>query len=146
MIQTAEDLKLLNYMINIMIAFYALCAVHYGARWNLFKKAGIGGWKALIPFYTDYLFFKLAWRAKYYWWCLGLQVLSSVMGNYNIFFIDILGTLGLCVFWILLNAKLAEKFSKGKGFLLGLIFLNPVFMLILAFGKSKYRGNREENL
>lgn len=37
--------------------------------------------------------------------------------------------------------KLSKAFGHGIGFTLGLIFLNPIFMLILAFGGSQYVGN-----
>ncbi len=42
---------------------------------------------------------------------------------------------------IVYYSKLSKSFGHGVGFTLGLIFLNPIFMLILAFGKSEYVGN-----
>lgn len=41
---------------------------------------------------------------------------------------------------ILLNVKLAEKFGKTGGFAVGLIFLNVIFMAILAFGDAEYQA------
>ena len=35
---------------------------------------------------------------------------------------------------------LSNAFGHGLGFTLGLIFLAPIFVLILAFGSSEYRG------
>ena len=37
---------------------------------------------------------------------------------------------------------LAKKFNKGVGFTIGLILLPSIFLLILAFGKSKYEFNK----
>lgn len=37
-----------------------------------------------------------------------------------------------------LYTMIAKKFSKGIGFTIGLILLPTIFLLILAFGKSKY--------
>ena len=37
--------------------------------------------------------------------------------------------------------KLSKAFGHGAGYAVGLIFLTPIFMLILAFGKSQYVGN-----
>ena len=38
-------------------------------------------------------------------------------------------------------SKLSKAFGHGFFFTLGLIFVSPIFMLILGFGGSKYRGN-----
>ena len=37
------------------------------AMWKIFSKAGIAGWKALIPFYNGYLQYKLAWKGSIFW-------------------------------------------------------------------------------
>lgn len=39
--------------------------------------------------------------------------------------------------------KLSVSFGHGVGFTLGLIFLNPIFTLILAFGSSEYIGAQD---
>ena len=38
--------------------------------------------------------------------------------------------------------KLAKAFGKGFGFFLGLLFLNPIFKLILGFGDAQYQGRQ----
>lgn len=145
MIETAETLRYLGWILSISLVYLFLCAIHYIARWNIFKKAGIDGWKALIPLYTDYLFFKLAWSANVYWYILGLKVIVSI-SSVDTILLYIIAALVLLTLWIVQNVKLAEKFSKGRGFAIGLILLNPVFMLIISFGKSEYTGNREANV
>ncbi|MEG2834165.1 MAG: DUF5684 domain-containing protein [Ruthenibacterium sp.] len=35
---------------------------------------------------------------------------------------------------------LSSAFGKGNGFAIGLILLNPLFTLMLAFGDAKYQG------
>jgi hypothetical protein len=35
---------------------------------------------------------------------------------------------------------LAKSFGRGTGFALGLIFLSPIFLLILGFGSDRYLG------
>ena len=37
--------------------------------------------------------------------------------------------------------ELAHKFGKDTGFGIGLVLLNPVFILVLAFGGATYNGN-----
>lgn len=41
--------------------------------------------------------------------------------------------------------KLSKAFGHGIGFTLGLIFLSPIFMLILGFGNSQYIGKKQIN-
>ncbi|MGI6109126.1 MAG: DUF5684 domain-containing protein [Eubacteriaceae bacterium] len=48
------------------------------------------------------------------------------------------------VLYIMQNLRLAKAFGKGTGFGIGLIFLNPIFMMILGFGSAEYLGNPEE--
>ena len=41
---------------------------------------------------------------------------------------------------IMYSVKLAKAFGKGTGFAIGLIFLSPIFMLILGLGDATYHG------
>lgn len=41
---------------------------------------------------------------------------------------------------IMLYMDVAKSFGKGTGFALGLIFLAPIFWLILGFGDARYVG------
>ncbi len=42
--------------------------------------------------------------------------------------------------------KISKSFGHGFGFTLGLIFLSPIFTLILGFGKSQYIGPNGESV
>jgi len=42
------------------------------------------------------------------------------------------------VIQIMLYLNLAKKFGKSTGFAIGLILLNPIFLLLLAFGNAEY--------
>lgn len=44
------------------------------------------------------------------------------------------------IIYIMLYSKMAKSFGKGGGFALGLMFLNIIFMPILAFGDASYIG------
>ena len=46
------------------------------------------------------------------------------------------------VYAIMLTFRLAKSFGKGVGFGFGLLFLEGIFVLILAFGKAQYVGPR----
>jgi len=41
---------------------------------------------------------------------------------------------------IIMMLDLARAFGRGVGFAIGLILLSPIFILILAFGGSRYVG------
>ena len=91
------------------------------AMWRVFQKAGEAGWKAIIPFYNAYTFVKI------------------IDGN-GIKFLLLLIPIVNIVYSIILDVRLAKVFGKSSGFAVGLIFLNPIFMLILAFDSSEYLG------
>ena len=89
------------------------------AKWKINTKAGQPGWACLIPFYNVYVELLIAGMSPI--WMLSL----------------------LCFFvypvtWIIQQVKTAQRFGQGMGFALGLIFLNPIFLLILAFGSAQY--------
>ena len=93
--------------------FYTACV------WRIFTKAGRPGWHALIPILNTYTLIKVAGRPG--WW-LVLTFLPCVS------FVVI----------IVVYLDLAKQFNKGAGFGLGLVFLSPIFLPILAFGSASY--------
>jgi hypothetical protein len=102
----------------IYVAFIVLYLV---AGWVVYTKAGEQGWKSLIPIYNWYVLLKIVGRPG--WWLI----------LYLIPFVNF-------VIHIIVSIDLAKSFGKGIGFALGLIFLAPIFYLILAFGDATYRG------
>ena len=97
-----------------LLALYSLITC-----WKVFEKAWQAGWKCLIPIYNLVVLFNIAWMSG--WWVL----LAPIGMIINCF-------------------KLAEKFGKSTGFGVGLWFLNPIFMGILAFGEAKYTKTEEK--
>lgn len=88
--------------------------------WKVFEKAGVAGWKSLIPLYNLYLLVTIA--GKPWWWFLLL-------------FVPVVSL----VILVLLHLALATRFGKGPLFGLGLAFLGFIFFPILAFDKSVYQ-------
>lgn len=103
------------------VLYVAVIVVYLAAAWIVYTKAGQEGWKALIPFYN--------------WW-----VLLKIVGRPGWWFILLFIPLVNIVVWIVLHVDLAKSFGRGIGFALGLIFLAPIFYLILAFGPATYQG------
>ena len=91
------------------------------AMWKIFQKAGEEGWKAIIPFYNLYTFVKI------------------IDGNGIKFLLFLIPIVNL-IYAIILDVRLAKAFGKSGGFAVGLIFLGPIFELILAFDSSEYQG------
>lgn len=106
----------------IMIIIWLVVAVFYIiVWWKLFTKAGRPGWAVLIPIYNLIVFIQIAGKPG--WWIL-------------LYLIPIVNL----VIYILIALGLAEKFGKGTGFAIGIIFLSFIFIPILALGSAKYKG------
>ena len=118
------------------------------ANWRIFTKAGEAGWKSIIPVYGDYVSYKIAWQPAYFWLVFILGIISSIVSgmadpngtNATILLIISLIKIVLAFISIMYSVKLARAFGKGIGFAIGLIFLQPIFMLILGFGDCEYYG------
>lgn len=119
------------------------------ANWRIFTKAGEAGWKSIIPIYGDYVSYRIAWKPSYFWLLFIMQIIVSAMqsavDDYNVdsillSLLIIVGTIITIVIGVIYSIKLARAFGKGTGFTIGLIFFQPIFMLILGFGDSEYRG------
>ena len=99
------------------------CILGIVVFWKIFTKAGEEGWKAIIPIYNIYILVKIADGN-------GIKFL--------LFLIPIVNIVYMCMLYI----RLAKSFGKSTGFGVGLIFLNVIFLCILAFGDAQYIGPR----
>ncbi len=114
-----------GFLIFTIIFTIALSVISIIAMWKIFTKAGKPGWAAIIPVYNMVVLFQIAGMNP-------LLLLLALIPFANFIILPILT--------ILMNIKLAQKFGKSGGFAVGLIFLNFIFMLILAFGDAQYQG------
>lgn len=110
------------------------------ANWKIYTKAGEAGWKCLIPFYGQYIMYKITWDVTYFWVVLGLAVVAGIVAVMEIPVIGTLISIASSVIGIIQLHKLSKAFGHDVPFTLGLVFLNPIFVLILAFGQSEYMG------
>ena len=100
------------------------------ATWKIFVKAGEAGWKCLIPIYNSIVLYKIVGISP-------LWVLSYLAA-----WIPIVGPLLVLGVSIYAMIKLSRAFGKEDAFAVGLVLLNTVFIMILAFGKSEYQLNK----
>ena len=116
------------------------------ANWNIFTKTGEAGRKSLIPIYGDYVSYKIAWQTSHFWLSFILGIVASYVSsahlNENMFLALIVTLLRivLAVINIMYCIKLSRAFGHGIGFAIGLILLQPIFLLILGFGSDPYYG------
>ncbi len=101
------------FLILALSIFSIIC------MWRIFVKAGKPGWASIVPIYNTIVLLDICGLQ---WWYLLLMLIPIV----NI------------VILILMYVKLAEVFGRSGGFAIGLIFLNIIFMAILAFGPASY--------
>jgi hypothetical protein len=95
--------------------------VVFASFWKVFVKAGRQGWEGIIPIYNCYVLLLIV--NKPIWW---LILMFIPIANIVVAF--------------LLSMALAEKFSKGTGFAVGMFFLPFIFYPILAFGDAQYKA------
>ena len=102
----------------IALALIVLICV---GQWRVFTKAGEYGWAAFVPFYSQYVLFRITWGKGILFWLLLIPLVNVVIA-------------------IITDVKLARAFGKGNGFALGLIFFPSIFMPILGLGDAQYLG------
>ena len=97
--------------------------------WKIFEKAGIKGWKALIPFYNGYV------------------LITEVAGKQWWYFLFLFIPVANFIVMIIINIEVAKAFGKSTLYgILGLSFLaSPIFYPLLGFGDAVYKRKfREE--
>ncbi len=109
----------LNFLMFFSLFYFITMIIL--AHMVIFTKAGVEGWKALIPVYNFVVLFNLTGRSGW---------------NILFFFVPIFG---LFVFARLV-IEVLEKFGKGFWFAMGIIVFPLIFTLILAFGDAEYQG------
>jgi hypothetical protein len=105
----------------IFLAFVAVfMVVILVSMARVFTKAGRSRWAAFVPIYNLIVLLQIAGRPA--WWVLftPVPVVNVVLG----------ARLGIA---------LADRFNRGRLFGLGLFFLGPLFLPLLAFSNLSYR-------
>lgn len=97
------------FFVIILLAIVSLVATI-----KVYKKLGLPGWGAIVPIYGQWILLK----------AVDLPGWLSILPVAN----------GIAL--IVANYRLAGKFGKSAGFGLGLVFLTPIFYMILGFGKA----------
>ena len=107
------------FFVSILLAIISLVAMI-----KVYKKLGLPGWGVIVPIYGQWILLK----------AVDLPGWLSILPVAN----------GIAI--IVANYRLAGKFGKSAGFGLGLVFLTPIFYMILGFGKDKVIDGTEGNV
>jgi hypothetical protein len=129
----------------------------------IFTKAGEAGWKSIIPIYSDYVQWRIAWK-KYnlFWLMIALMFVGFFLGYLDGTFVStssgatvatghggiagIIGSLMIIaagVINLVAVYKLFKSFGKSVGWFIGYIFLTNIMLLVLGLGSSEYYGQQD---
>lgn len=99
----------------MILAFILLLLV---SMWRVYERAGEPGWAILVPIYNTYVLTRIGRVSG--WWVLAM-------------FVPLLNIVALFV----VSIGVAERFNRGAGFGIGLVFLPFIFYPMLAWGDEQ---------
>ena len=108
------QLSILTMLVLIPLVVFMIIA-----QWKIYEKAGKPGWASIVPVYNAIVLLEIV--KKPIWW---IALLFIPFANF--------------VILIIIYIELAKVFRKDIGFALGLVFLSPIFIMILGFSSAKY--------
>ena len=96
--------------------------------WMMFQKMNEPGWKAIIPFYNQYILCEKTMRNPWYWVRLFIVI------------IPVIGWIAYFYFKYQIGKAVAKSFGQAESWAWGYTFLEPVFYCITGFGQYNYYG------
>lgn len=120
-------------MVIMSLILYVVVAI---GMMKVFEKAGKPAWAAWVPVYNYWIWFEVAGMPG----ALSLIVIGVIIPILNFLILPAFG-----IIYIISHFKMATAFGQGPGFAVGLWFLNPIFIMILGFGKSTYQLGQSNN-
>lgn len=127
---------LLGLLSTYAVVIVAIAVLEIIAGWKIFTKANQAGWASIIPFYSDYIKFKIFWGNG---WLFLLPIACSLLSAIPVF--GYAFSILAIVIHVLMSHKKALAFGEGWGFAIGLFFLPTIFEMILGFSsKYQYKG------
>lgn len=159
---TPDEVEVIRVGITLAPYIFGITGLIYGVLFlfNSFvlEEKGVECWSQIIPVYNIYIWFKTFWKPKVFYIMLGSFAfmyfssfaISVILINNNVDnnnFIQIVSIIYpiLFIIWliaylvigIILNHKISVSFGHGVPFTIGLIFFNPIFMIVLGIQSIK---------
>lgn len=117
----------------VLLIALAVAIVVLIGEWKLYKKAGKGGWEAIVPFYNTYVLVEIA-GLKWYWFLFLMgSIIASILGSIIPALdgiLGILGTIAVILGYVSVFYNLGKKLHKSTGWVvLGVIFSGIVLAI-----------------
>ena len=141
--------ELIGIILLVLVGLIAavMAILSFVAWCKAFTKAGIPWERMFVPFYGQYTQYSIAGAGAIFWINLLAPIAMSIITTVMTLIHPYVGLFFYFVFLVLIFVlhcfycvKLARAFGYGGGFAVGLILLNPIFIMILGFGSSTYMG------
>lgn len=131
-------------LLLLVLSWIALLVLLIIATWKIFVKAGEKGWKSLIPYYTQYIQFRVAGIPKIFWVDLPVMILMLILKWTGRNETGVYKALYCCNFALqaLSYGYIARAFGKKPKFCIAAALLPVFFLPILGFGSAKYAGTK----
>lgn len=141
-------------ILAVAAALWLITAI---ARWRIFNKMGVAGWKAFIPLYGYYVIYSKCWNKKAGWHYV-LSAITSAFFEAGVYkgstelttilccVAELIVAIEMLYLTVRVNFRMAKAFGHGFWFGLGLWFFPFIFTFVLGFGKSEYVGDMNAQL
>lgn len=142
--------------IVVFLVAVLLLVLTFVGKWKVFEKMGLDGGLVFVPFYSDWKLYEKVWKpVPIFFVMLGLSLVSSGYSTItygfssredNAFVALIMLCVGVTIFILrtIYLYKISLAMGHGGGMTFLGVFLEPVYWMVLAFGKSVYVGNSTE--
>lgn len=119
-------MQFVEHMTDTFDSLFSLAAVAYTifVLYRVFEKAGVPGWKAIVPGYNLWTLCEIVWGR-------GTKMFFFLIPIYGI------------IIYFKTCTRLALAFGKPTSFGVGLFFVSPVFLSLLAFTNVTYIGPQD---
>ena len=128
------------YSLNSLYSIWITVMTFLGI-WRLFEKAGIQGWKILIPIYNNYCISLIEYESG---WIIFMQIIIGII----LYMMLVLGggAAGALIAIIILYGcfflfykTVSERYGHGVGCAIGLIVVPYIFLQLLGWSDEEYR-------
>lgn len=137
--------RILTVLIAVVLVFRALC------RWRVFAKMGVRPWTALIPGVWQYQIYRKCWKARPFFLMLFLAAVSGLYVQITGYIdmdlpipyyvksrMTVFSIVCLMIITVAMYRRLAFAFGHDISYVMGLLFLNPIFMALIAFSGDTF--------
>ena len=122
-----------------------ICLITLVGLYKVFERLGEKGWKAIIPIWNGYIMYKIAGMKNWFWWSILIAVIGWIIAGFVTAYTNeiVLATSAIVgIIAIVAAFKLPRKFGWGVFTSILYVLFTPICQLVLAFGSSKYEGEK----